>query len=201
MMMITQKAGDGARLRHDGGREELLAHKVGDLLAEERLGHLGHVVREARGLDGVAVDRERVVHQELGVDVGRQRRVEDAVGFADVGPRLEVLLVDLLGGALEVDLGDVRHDAAPEAGLDLEDALEEGVEALLREVGLVGQVPDRADGAGASQVHGGLAHVADVHRVDAQVTAPQELHPLVEVFVHGSRNDARRCVRERERES
>jgi hypothetical protein len=177
-------------LWNNGGGEQLLSNKITNLLAEQGLGELWHIISKAGGLDGTAIDRQGMVHQQLGVDVRSEWRVENAVAFADVSPRLEVLLVDLLGYALEIDLGNVRHDATPETGLNLEDRLEMSIEALLREIGLVGQVPHGSGLALTSQVHDGLADIANMDSVDAQISRPQELHLLVELRIHSTGDDS-----------
>lgn len=89
------------------------------------------VVHVPSRLDLAAINGERVIVQQLLVQVGRQGRVGDAVSLAKLGPGLEVLVVDLLSDVLHVELGHVRHDGAQEASLDVEELLKEIVDGTL----------------------------------------------------------------------
>jgi hypothetical protein len=75
-------------------------------------------VDKAQLLNLCAIDAERVVVEELLVEVWTQRRVLDARHTAHVGPGLQVLLVALLRHPRHVQLGKVGHDAPEEPRLN-----------------------------------------------------------------------------------
>ena len=172
--------------------EEPLGGVVCDHLHDELLGHDRVLVLEALRLDRRAVDGEVVVVEQLLIQVRRQRGVGDASLVAQLSPRLHVLVVDVLGDALEVELGGARDHRAPEAGRDAEDLLEDLVELLLVRVGLVGEVVDRPARQLLRGEDHGAAHVVHVDGVQAQVAAPHELHLLAKLLVHGGADDAGR---------
>ncbi len=66
------------------------------------------------------------------------------------------------------------------------------VDLLLVGVVLVREIVHGADVdlRGGGHVPQRLAHVADEHGVQAQILAPQELHLLVQVLVHGTADNA-----------
>ena len=133
-----------------------------------------------------------MVVQQLSVNVRRQRSVKDAIRLADISPRLQVLLVHLLGSRLQVDLGQVRDHTAEESCLDLEDRLQVLVEFLLSQIGLVCKV-ERASRIGIlGHVNNSTAHVVHMDGVNAEVTAPQQFHLLVQVLVDGASDNTRR---------
>lgn len=115
----TQKGGvvwrgaewvDGGRRRGEsthcffglgGDREEVLLHVVVLDLADEGLGDDGGLVGESSSLEGGSVDVCGVVGEEFGVEVGGEGSVGDVGVLAEVGPGLEVLVVDVLSGLLQ----------------------------------------------------------------------------------------------------
>jgi hypothetical protein len=56
---------------------------------------------------------------------------------------------------------------------------------------LVGKVVGGTIIAVSAEVEEGLDNIVDVHGVNLHVTAPEELHLLVEVLVDGAAEDAR----------
>lgn len=84
-----------------GDREEVLLDVVVLDLADEGLGDDGSLISEASSLDGGSVDVCGVVGEEFGVEVGGEGSVGDVGVLAEVGPGLEVLVVDVLSGLLE----------------------------------------------------------------------------------------------------
>lgn len=82
-------------------------------------------------LDLAAINRERVIVQQLLIQVGGQGRVGDAVSLAKLRPGLKMLVIDLLSHSLHVQLSHVGNHRAEEAGLDSEDALQKIVDGAL----------------------------------------------------------------------
>eukprot|EP00966_Prymnesium_polylepis_P168887 3904781-Prymnesium_polylepis.1 len=88
-----------------------------------------------------AVDREVVVRKQLRVEVRGQRRVEYSGSLAHLAPRLHVLVVDRLCGALEAESLHRRGcNIAGECGLDAEYLLENLVDGALVRIAAIGQV-------------------------------------------------------------
>lgn len=128
-------------------REHFLLNEAIELLLDELQRSLVRVPERRFLLDLPAVDAEVVVLEQLLVDVGRDRRVEDRVLVAELRERRHVLVVGVLGHAGQVQPREVRHQRAQEAGLDLEQRGQPCVQLALREIALVAQVVDRTGGA------------------------------------------------------
>ena len=101
-------------------REHFLLNEAIQLLPDSFQRSLVRVPERCFLLDLPAVDAEVVVLEQLLVDVGRDRRVEDRVLVAELREGRNVLVVGVLGHAGQVEPREVGYERAQEAGLDLE---------------------------------------------------------------------------------
>jgi len=173
-----------------GDREEVLLDVVVLDLADEGLSDDGGLVGESSSLDGGSVDVCGVVGEEFGVEVWGKGGVGDVGVLAEVGPWLEVLVVDVLSGLLQGFAGNGGHDLSGVGGADAKDSLEDGVERVLGGVTLVADVPGGSDRDVEGDVPDGAGDIADVDGVETEATIPEELHLLAEVLVDGTDDDA-----------
>jgi len=154
----------------DASGEGLDLNEVLDDLNEVLLLHLGDLVGEAEGLGDLgAIDGKRVVVEELLVQVRGEGGVGDALGLAELRPRLKVLVVDVFRDRVQIQHGKVGDDRALVAGLDAEDVAKEASDGLLVGVASVGEVVDLTLFPLLSDEPEGADHITHMHGVDFQI--------------------------------
>jgi len=161
------------------------------LFTNKFCGHLGILVLEAGCFDGSTVDRERVVVEQFGVEVGSQRSAWDTSSLAHLTPWLKVLVVDIFDDFLEVHTSSSADEGAVEAGVDAKDLFEDLVDLLLVGVVLIGDVEERTNRHVDGTVPHGSGDIAHVDGAETEITRPHELHLLLEVLVDSSTDNTR----------
>ena len=150
------------------------------------------VVLEPSGLNGGSIDCEGSVLNELRVDVRGERGGSNSALLAEVGPRLEVLLVGSLCDLLQShNLSSLGHECSIEASFDGEELLNDLVDASLVGIALICKVEDGSTLHLHSCQPDGFAHILHVDSVHCEVCGPEILLLLSQGFVNCPNDDAR----------
>jgi len=163
----------------------------------EIAGHLGMLIGETGFLDGRSVHGEGIVVEEFLVEVGGKRGGGDFVFFAEVAPRLEMLVVGGFSDSLHGDgCGDLGLHISEESGLDSEQGLQDGADGSLIGAAFVGKVVGGSWLSVLGEMQERVDDVADVDGVEGEVLVPEEFHLLAQRLVDGGGDHSRGQTRE-----
>jgi len=175
------------------GRKEAIFDVILEGFFDELEGHLRVRVGESSFLgDGGAVDREGVVVEEFLIEVRSERSGGDFVFFAEVAPRLQMLVVGGLRDSLHGDgCGDLRLHVTKESGLDAKEGLQDLADGTLVGGALVGEIVERSGLAVLGQMPEGGDDIADMDCIDGEVLVPEEFHLFSQGLVDGGGDQSR----------